>query len=129
LVGKRPNHPESLMIALSKACGYKEGKVNKTYVKWNRRSLKRAKLGTGDFYSNCIWGPFKGGGPTEMDLAFPYVTEPGGIDFEIDGKAWHQDTEKDMNRDEVLKSNGWIVVRIPDTILYRVFAPLLDQEL
>lgn len=125
MVGRRPNHPESAMIALIKRLGYREGKVIKTYIKWNRRSLKRAKLGTGDFYSNCIWGPFRGGGPVEMDLAFPNITKSGGIDFEIDGANFHRDEKKDTKRDLVLKANGWSVVRITDTQVYQTFMPIL----
>jgi hypothetical protein len=122
------------MIALIKKCGYREGKVNKTYVKWNRRSLKRAKPNTGDFYPNCIWGPFKGGGPCEMDLSFPNQEGskgflPGGVDFEVDGINYHRDKEKDAKRDMVLKANGWTVVRIPDALIYRVFVPLLNKDL
>lgn len=130
MVGRRPNHPETAMIALIKKCGYREGKANKTYVKWNRRSLKRAALGTGDFYPNCIWGPYPGRkGGIEMDLAFPNIKELGGIDFEIDGANYHRDVEKDRIRDEVLRNAGWVVVRITDTQVYRLFVPLLNKKL
>lgn len=129
MVGRRPNHPESAMIALIKACGYQEGKVNKTYVKWNRRSLKRARLGTGDFYPNCIWGPFKGGGPFEMDIAFP----DDKLDLEINGVAFHGVDGlrklRDEKRDAVLRLAGWTVVRITTTQVYNVFVPLLNTNL
>jgi hypothetical protein len=135
-VGKRPNHAESALIAVTKACGYKEGKVTKTYVKWMKRSLKRPNLAEKDarlkFYANCVWGPFKDGGPYEMDLVFLNHVEPGGIDFEIDGVNWHKEPEqieKDAKRDAVLKANGWSVVRITDTLLYTKLVPLLNGEL
>jgi hypothetical protein len=136
MVGKRPNHAESALIALAKACGYREGKVTKTYVKWKKRSLKRAAKGTGDFYANCVWGPFKGGGPYELDLVFPNIMEDGslagGVDFEIDGAHWHKEPEqieKDAKRDATLRANGWVIVRIPDTILYSKLVPLLNTNL
>jgi hypothetical protein len=117
-----------------KACGYKEGKVTKTYVRWMKRSLKRPNLTEKEarlkFYPNCVWGPFRGGGPYEMDLVFLNIIEPGGIDFEIDGVNWHktpEQSEKDMKRDMVLKNNGWTVVRVPDTVLYSKLVPLLNQ--
>jgi hypothetical protein len=129
MVGRRPNHPESAMIALIKRCGFKEGETNKTYVKWNRRSLKRARLGTGDFYANCIWGPFKGGGPYELDIAFP----DGKLDLEIDGAAFHEVDGlrklRDEKRDAVLRCAGWTVVRVTDAQVYRVFVPLLNMDL
>lgn len=136
MVGKRPNHAESALIALVKACGFKEGKGTKTYVKWKKRSLKRATLDTDAsrfrFYPNCIWGPFKGGGPYELDLVFPNLIEDGGVDFEIDGVHWHKEPEqieRDAKRDAVLRANGWVVVRIPDTILYSKLVPLLNTDL
>lgn len=131
MVGKRPNHAESAFIALAKACGYREGKVTKTYVKWNRRGLKRASKGTGDFYANCVWGPFKtvegiqGRGPYEMDLAFP----ESKLDIEVDGNNYHitpDQQARDQNRDKMLKANGWTVCRITAEQVYRVFAPLLS---
>lgn len=135
MVGKRPNHAESALIAVVRACGFREGKVKKTYVKWMRRSLKRPALEEKDarlkFYPNCVWGPFKGGGPYEMDLAFLNIIEPGGIDFEIDGIHWHktpEQLEKDSKRDMVLKANGWVVVRIKDSFLYSKLVPLLSAS-
>jgi hypothetical protein len=131
MVGKRPNHAESALIALAKVCGYKEGKVTKTYVKWKKRSLKRAARETGDFYANCMWGPFKGGGPYELDLVFLNL-EDKGVDFEIDGAHWHKEPEqieRDAKRDDVLRANGWVVVRIPDTLLYSKLVPLLNSDL
>jgi hypothetical protein len=136
LVGKRPNHAESALIALAKVCGFREGRVIKTYVKWKKRSLKRANLDSDSdyfkFYPNCVWGPFKGGGPYEMDLVFPNIIEPGGVDFEIDGVNWHkkpEQLERDTKRDAVLKANGWIVVRIKDSFLYSKLVPLLNDDL
>ena len=136
MVGRRPNHAESALIALVKACGFREGGVSKTYVRWKKRSLKRANLDTDAsrfrFYPNCVWGPFKGGGPYEMDLAFPNIIESGGIDFEIDGVNWHKEREqieKDEKRDAVLRANGWQVIRIKDTLLYSKLVPLLNTDL
>ena len=39
---------------------------------------------------------------------------PNGIkvDIEYDGFHWHQDAEKDRRRDEVVKNNGYKVLRI-----------------
>ena len=34
------------------------------------------------------------------------------IDIEYDGWYWHQDKQRDRRRDEVLKSQGWSVLRI-----------------
>jgi len=140
LVGRRPNHPESAMIALLKKMGYQHGPTISTYVKWHKRSLKRAQPpspravlpseSTGPkFYANCVWGPFKGGGPYEMDIAFPNIFEKGGVDFEIDGINFHRDEVKDAKRDGVLKANGWAVVRITDRQLYQLFVPLLNTSL
>jgi len=139
MVGKRPNHAESALIAVAKACGFKDGAYTKTYVHWKRRSLKRAALpqppkliNPNLYYANCVWGPFKGGGPYEMDLVFLNHVEPGGVDFEIDGVNWHKEpeqVEKDVKRDAVLRANGWTVVRITDTILYHKLVPLLNAKL
>ncbi len=126
MVGKRPNHPEHVMIMLMKKLGFKEGIFLKTYVKWNNRSLKRACPGTGDFFSNCVWGPFKGNrSPYEMDIAFP----DDKLDLEVDGYVYHvgYGQERDQKRDEVLKSNGWTVIRIPSTLIYRIFVPCLNK--
>jgi hypothetical protein len=126
MVGRRPNHPESAMIALMRKLHYKQGKIKKV-GRWNRRLLKRPLLGTGDFYANCIWGPFRGGGPYEMDIAFP----DSKLDVEIDGTKFHKSIEqltKDKIRDSVLKLSGWTVIRITDTQVYRVFVPLLNKK-
>jgi hypothetical protein len=130
MVGRRPNHPESAMITLVKCLGYREGKIAKTFVRWNRRSLKRAALGTGDFYANCVWGPFPGRrGGIEMDLAFPNATQSGGVDFEIDGFVYHSgfDKDRDTERDAVLKDARWIVVRVTTDQVYRIFVPMINQ--
>jgi hypothetical protein len=125
-----------------KACGYREGKYTNTYVHWNRRRLKRAALPPFEgesqlgkrsprlFYANCVWGTFKGAKhPYEMDVAFPNVTCPGGVDFEIDGYLYHNEAnrERDAERDAVLRANDWVVVRIPTERLYHVFVPLLNR--
>ena len=131
MVGRRPNHPEGCMLTLMHRLKFKEGKYQKTYIQWNRRSLKRAVYGTGDFYANCVWGPFKtvegiqGRGPYEMDLAFP----ESKLDIEVDGNNYHitpDQQARDQNRDKMLKANGWTVCRITAEQVYRVFAPLLS---
>lgn len=124
MVGNRPNHPEKAMIKLLKQQGFKEGKTKKTYVKWKKRSLKRQIPETGDFYSNCIWGPFKGSGPVEMDISFP----ESKLDLEIDGSTFHREQERDAKRDAALRGNGWTVIRITDYQVYRVFVPLLGGK-
>ena len=126
MTGRRPNHPELAMIVLIKKLGYREGKYKKIYIKWNKRSLKRRKIfDAGDFYANAVWGPFKGGGPYEMDLAFPNDK----LDIEIDGVAWHNGLKqlKDEVRDSVLRNAGWTVTRITDEQVYRVFVPLINK--
>lgn len=131
MVGKRPNNPERGLIALCKAAGYRQGQAIPTGARWNRRSIKRAKLGTGDFFANCVWGPFRIPGerprPFEMDIAFPYGG--AGVDIEVDGLVYHSGygKERDQARDAALKAAGWVVVRITTDQLYRVFIPLLNK--
>ena len=44
-----------------------------------------------------------------MDIALPDKK----VDIEIDGEAFHKNKEKDKQRDDFLKSEGWKVIRIP----------------
>jgi len=131
MVGRRPNHAESALVALIKRLRYKEGKYLKTGVRWHRRSLKRADKGTGDFYANCVWGPFRGADgrvhPYEMDVAFPYGE--AGVDFEVDGIVFHsgEKVERDRVRDETLKAHGWTVCRITTEQVYHDLVPLLNR--
>jgi hypothetical protein len=126
MVGKTPNHAEKAIIVLIKYLGYKQGDIKKTGVRWNKRSIKRAFLDTGDFYSNCVWGSFKNpnGKPRlfEMDIAFPNSR----WDIEIDLDLFHN-VEKDKERDMILKYNGWIVTRITIDCVYSVFVPMLNE--
>lgn len=53
---------------------------------------------------NYVFGKFS------LDVAlFVYDKK---IDIEYDGWYWHQDKQRDRRRDEVLKSQGWSVLRI-----------------
>jgi len=49
-----------------------------------------------------------------------YFVDFGNPEFKVavecDGWQWHQDKEKDRNRDQNLLSNGWTVMRIPGSI-------------
>lgn len=49
-------------------------------------------------------------GSFNLDIALFYNDIK--IDIEYDGYYWHQDSQKDRRRDEVLKSNGWKVLRV-----------------
>lgn len=126
MVGRRPNHAEKVMIMLIKYLGYKQGDIKKTGVIWNKRSIKRAFLGTGDFYSNCVWGTFKNpkGKPKlfEMDIAFP--DSKWNIEFDL--PLFHNE-EKDSERDMILKYNDWLVTRITIDCVYGVFVPMLNS--
>jgi len=44
-----------------------------------------------------------------LDIALPDKK----VDIEIDGEAFHKNKEKDKQRDDFLKSEGWKVIRIP----------------
>ena len=39
------------------------------------------------------------------------------IDIEIDGKAFHQDKERDLKRDKYLTGLGWQVIRIDSSMM------------
>ena len=127
MVGKRPNNAEKGMIMLMKCLGFKQGDIKKTGVIWNKRSIKRANLGSGDFFNNCVWGSFKNPHGEkrmfEMDIAFP----DSFLDIEIDGSEYHMDYYKDKERDKILKYNGWSVIRINTDCVYSVFIPMLND--
>lgn len=48
-----------------------------------------------------------------LDVAVPSLK----IDFEFDGTYWHKDQNKDILRDNILKSLGWYVVRVDEKIM------------
>lgn len=127
--GRRPTNPEKMMIMLMQKIRYKKGKVKKVGLYYNK-GLYRPIDHTGDFYANCVFGPFNDGGrkigPYEMDIAFPEWK----VDIEIDG-IFHDAPdarERDKVRDYLLKSIGWTVVRIPQEAIYRIFVPELNKK-
>lgn len=120
--GRRQSSPERIMTALIQKMGYKKGKVFKigTYYK---KGLYRAVNNSGDYYTNCVFGPFNDFGrkigPYEMDICFP----ESKLDIEIDGNHHFQPDwiERDKVRDYLLRSIGWYVVRIPVDVVNDVF--------
>ena len=120
--GRRQSDPEKIMVRLVQKIGYKKGNVIKIGEYYNK-GLYRSVKHSGDFYSNCVFGPFNDFGrkigPYEMDICFPQSK----LDIEIDG--WHHNepdwTEKDKVRDYLLRSIGWYVIRIPTDVVNDVF--------
>jgi len=48
-------------------------------------------------------------GPFRIDFAFPEAR----VAVEVDGSRWHEDRQKDQNRDNKLDALGWKVIHIP----------------
>lgn len=131
MVGRKRNQAEKGISFLLKVLGYKEGKKLITGARYKGRSITRPKLDTGDYYSNCIFtfiDPVGGRKYNyELDCALPFYK----IDYEIDGSIYH-DKERDNFRDDIIKCNGWSVIRIPSDCVYETLIPLayeLKKEL
>ncbi len=127
--GRRQSDPERIMVGLMRKMGYKKGKVIKIGEYYNK-GLYRSVRDSGDFYSNCVFGPYNDFGrkigPYEMDICFP----GSKLDIEIDGRHHYEPdwNEKDKIRDYLLKSIGWYVIRIPIDAVYTIFLPELKKR-
>lgn len=128
--GRRPTIPEKIILDYIAKLGYKKGKVKRFGMQYGR-GLYRPIKNTGDYYANCIWGPFSDFGrkigPYEMDVCFP----DSKLDVEIDGIHHTQPDriEFDKVRDHLLRSIDWYVVRMPTPIIYDAFQKELRRRI
>ena len=63
-------------------------------------------------------------------LDFVFIDELGKRCIEIDGgqHEWAEQQAHDQIRDEYLKSQGWQILRIPVSVLYKFLAPLWPNQ-
>lgn len=61
-----------------------------------------------------------------LNLDIAIFIEKIKIDIEYDGCYWHQDSQKDRQRDEFLKTQGWKILRIKSNRLIPDFTDILS---
>jgi hypothetical protein len=130
---KPPTVTESLMSDSLKLLGYKQGyervEENVRLLKhYYKNDILRAVPDTGDFFVNCVWGPYGSIGAYEMDIAF----EKTKLDVEIDGSAHYYENDPSLklvqdHRDYQLKRVGWTILRVPAWFVYVFHNRLLEE--
>lgn len=106
LRNSNPSKPVKIVVNYLISKGFKQGEDRRI-----NDGFALPKLGTGDFYVCCLFHRY------EMDICFSEQK----LDVEIDGDYWHNLSgakERDKKRDEILKSKGWRVIRVPEHKVY-----------
>jgi len=125
MVGRRQSQGERIFSQiLTKVLKLKKGKSYRVAKQYNQ-ILSRPVLGSGDFYSNCLWN-VGGSKAFELDFCFPNDR----IAVEIDG-GYHDSPEqqsRDEQKDNRLRLAGWAIIRIQEVCVTNVLAWMLIDK-